>query len=119
MRFLVDSGIPPRLCVHLRNAGHDAVHIDDLDAEDHRSVIATAAELGRVVISRDQMLEIEAKTITCASPPIILLQDLPEDPDTLGRYLPAVFTPSAQALITIGSITHVHSDKITFTGISP
>lgn len=50
-------------------------------------------------------------------PTLILLQDPPEDLDTLGRRLAVVFTSSAQALITAGTITYVDIDKITCTGV--
>lgn len=31
MRFLVDQNLPARLCAYLNDAGHDAVHVQELD----------------------------------------------------------------------------------------
>ncbi|MPY80747.1 MAG: hypothetical protein GEV04_20360 [Actinophytocola sp.] len=108
--------MPPEVCVHLHGAGHDAIHMDVFAAEDHRSVVATAAEQGRVVISRDLMLETEVRTSVYPDLSVILLRNLPEDPDTLGRYLCAA-THTAHSLLSVGTIAYLHNNGITCTGI--
>jgi len=55
VRFLVDECLPARVAAYLRDRGHDAVHVADLDllgAADEQ-VMASAASEGRVLISAD------------------------------------------------------------------
>jgi predicted nuclease of predicted toxin-antitoxin system len=50
VRFLVDEAIQQRVAVLLTDAGHDAVHLSDLDllgATDDQ-VLASASEGGRI-----------------------------------------------------------------------
>ena len=53
MRFLVDANLSPGIAAALRDAGHDAVHVVDLDLvtanDDH--TLDTAAMAGRVVLT--------------------------------------------------------------------
>lgn len=119
MKFLVDFGVQPELCAHLRDAGHDAVHISAFASGDHPSIVQTAAELGRIVISRDLMLEVEVRASVHPDLSMILLQDLPDDVNTLGRYLRAALTPTTQALLENGTIAYLHNEGITCTGIRP
>lgn len=117
MKFLVDSDLPPELCVHLRDAGHDAIHIDAFGAEDNPSILTAAVKQGRIAISRDRMLEIERQMCVRTDLPIILLQDLPEEPAVLGSILCAALTPTAQAAIAAGTITYIYSGGITCSGV--
>lgn len=119
VRFLVDFGVPPELCAHLRHAGHDAVHMAAFATGDHPSIVATAAAQSRVVISRDLMLEVEVRASVHPDLSMILLQDLPDDANTLGRYLRAALTPTTQALLENGTIAYLHNEGITCTGIRP
>jgi predicted nuclease of predicted toxin-antitoxin system len=55
MRFLIDENISWRVAELLTKAGHDAVHVRDLNAEgvDDTDVMALAARDERVIISAD------------------------------------------------------------------
>jgi predicted nuclease of predicted toxin-antitoxin system len=55
MRFLIDENVSWRVAELLTKAGHDAVHVRDLNAEgvDDADVMALAARDERVIISAD------------------------------------------------------------------
>jgi predicted nuclease of predicted toxin-antitoxin system len=56
MFFLVDRQLPPRLCVWLRERGHDALHVDDIPGGStmpDRALWQRAGAGGWIIISRD------------------------------------------------------------------
>lgn len=56
MRFLVDAHLPPRLCVVLQMAGHDAIHMSRLEAENQtpdESINQVSLAEERVVVTKD------------------------------------------------------------------
>ncbi len=56
MKFLVDAQLPPALAVCLREAGHEAKHVDDVglrDAEDG-AVWAHALQGGLIIVTKDE-----------------------------------------------------------------
>ena len=55
MRFLVDANLSPVVSAQLANAGHDSLHVADLEllgASDD-TLLATAADTDRVIVSAD------------------------------------------------------------------
>jgi len=56
MKFLVDAQLPRRLCIWLRQQGHDAVHTLDLDSGNRTpdaDIIHIADQDGRIVVTKD------------------------------------------------------------------
>jgi predicted nuclease of predicted toxin-antitoxin system len=55
MRFLLDMGLSPRTAKHLREAGHDAVHLIDehLERLPDPLILAKAADEQRIVVTFD------------------------------------------------------------------
>ena len=56
MNFLVDAHLPRRLCMHLKDLGHNAVHTLDLPAGNRTSdrvISQVSIEEQRVVITKD------------------------------------------------------------------
>lgn len=55
MRFLIDNALSPKVAAGLRNAGHDAIHIRDLNlqAADDAEIFEQAAVDNRVIVSAD------------------------------------------------------------------
>ena len=55
VRFLLDENLSPRVCPHLEQAGHDAVHVRDLGLRSAPDdvILATAHDQQRILISSD------------------------------------------------------------------
>lgn len=55
MRFLVDENLPPELASLLRSAGHDAVHVHDIDltGTSDSALLDRAGTEDRAIISAD------------------------------------------------------------------
>ena len=56
MKFLVDAQLPPGLCGWLRERGHEAVHVFEIDmiAASDRDIAARAEADGSVLVSKDE-----------------------------------------------------------------
>ena len=76
MRFLLDENQSPRIADRLAEAGHDAVHVRDLDlrTSPDDEVLAAAHEAGRVVISADTDFSELLATSNAGGPSILLLR---------------------------------------------
>jgi predicted nuclease of predicted toxin-antitoxin system len=55
LKFLIDNALSPLLAEHLRQAGHDAVHVRDfgLQAAGDEEILERAKSDGRIMISAD------------------------------------------------------------------
>lgn len=76
MKFLVDQNISPTLADMLRTAGHDVVHTSDIDlvSADDSSILKTAAEQARVVVSADTDFGTLLAQNGARSPSVLLLR---------------------------------------------
>ena len=56
MRFLVDAQLPPGLCGWLRERGHEAVHVFEIElvAASDEAIAARAEADGAVLVSKDE-----------------------------------------------------------------
>ncbi len=56
MKFLVDAQLPPALASWLRDAGHEAAHVEDagLREGDDRRIWAHAQQTGAVIVTKDE-----------------------------------------------------------------
>lgn len=106
MRFLVDASVSHRICPPLREAGHDAVHLDQDPpvGGDGQPVISKARDEGRVIISDDVGLEYQlAGSDTGVS--LILLCDDTLQPDEIAPLLLAAMTPTLKDVLAAGGVT--------------
>lgn len=106
MRLLVDANLSPRVSAGLREAGHDAVHVFDIDmthASD-KAIAERAAREDRVIISSDsdfaQILALTGGT----APSLVLLRSAdpmspPEQTALLVANLPTVADDLAQGAV--------------------
>jgi predicted nuclease of predicted toxin-antitoxin system len=55
LKFLIDNALSHLLAFHLRNSGHDAVHVRDyrLHAAEDEAVLARADAEGRILVTTD------------------------------------------------------------------
>jgi predicted nuclease of predicted toxin-antitoxin system len=103
MRFLVDANLSPRVTEHLRDAGHDAVHVYDLDlgTADDNDVLVAAADDERALVTADAdfgaLLALSGRT----RPSVVLLRSADHlTPDQQGRLLTANISAIAADLET-------------------
>jgi len=76
VKFLVDQNLSPTLATLLRTAGHDVVHTGDIDlatADDH-SIVSTAVQQGRVIVSADTDFGTVLAQSDAKSPSVLLLR---------------------------------------------
>ncbi len=72
MRFLVDAQLPPALARWLREAGHEAVHVEDAglrDAEDGE-IWTHALENDAIIMTKDE--DFAARTMQASRAPMIV-----------------------------------------------
>ena len=72
MKFLVDAQLPPALAGWLREAGHEAVHVEDLglrEANDS-AIWKHALENGATIVTKDEDFAVRAAQ--AANTPIIV-----------------------------------------------
>lgn len=56
MKFLVDAQLPPALARWLREAGHEATHVEEVGLRegDDRAIWACAEQMAAVILSKDE-----------------------------------------------------------------
>ena len=56
MKFLIDAQLPPALASWLREAGHEAVHVEDLGmrGSDDQTIWTHAQQASAVIITKDE-----------------------------------------------------------------
>jgi len=96
LRFLVDNALSPVLAAGLRAAGHDAVHLREMEmqrASDH-AVFALAAAQDRIIVSADADFANLLALREDRTPSLILFRRAPNwpaaQPDLLLANLPAI-----------------------------
>ena len=72
MKFLVDAQLPPALAAWLREAGHEAGHVEDVglrEAEDG-AIWAHAMKTGAIIVTKDE--DFAARSAQAAIAPTIV-----------------------------------------------
>lgn len=110
MRLLVDESIQQQVAVLLTEAGHDAVHLSDLDllgATDEQ-VLASAYETGRTLITADTDFG-ALLSVTGSSGPSVLLLRRP------GRHVPQ----RADAILSAVETARLHIEAGALVVVEP
>lgn len=107
MKFLIDNALSPQIAEGLRSAGHDAVHVRDVQMQKSKDleIFALAATEERVLISADTdfggILALRAEI----KPSFILLRRGPKKPadqlELLLANLPALEEFTSQGCIIV------------------
>ena len=73
MNFLVDANLPPRLCIWLRQHGHEASHLVDLQSLRlaDKLVWSLAASRQEIIVSKD--MDFYERALLLGKPPQVLL----------------------------------------------
>lgn len=113
MRLLIDECLSTRLRDMLANAGHDAVHLGDLDllgAPDER-VMTAAVEDDRVLVSADTDFGELLATSSASLPSVVLLRRSDRRPESQADVLIANL-PAVEADLAAGAIIVILSDRL-------
>jgi predicted nuclease of predicted toxin-antitoxin system len=117
VKFLVDECLTHDVAERLTAAGHDAVHVGDLDllGSTDLKVMASAVESGRVVISADTDFgELLAKSGR-ALPSIILLRRHHDPAGQASAILASM--PDIEESLLSGAIVAITDDRVRIRGL--
>jgi len=92
VRLLIDENLPPRIATLLSEAGHDAVHVRDLDAAgaSDPQIIDLALADGRTIVSADTDFGALLASTGAAAPSVILVREVVDrQPPELAELLTA------------------------------
>jgi predicted nuclease of predicted toxin-antitoxin system len=72
VKFLVDAQLPPTLAHWLREAGHEAAHVEDvgLRDSDDNAIWAHALQTGAIVVTKDE--DFAARSAQFETAPVIV-----------------------------------------------
>ncbi len=72
MKFLVDAQLPPALAHWLREAGHEAEHVEDVNLREatDAAIWAYALKTGAVIVTKDE--DFAARSARATSAPLIV-----------------------------------------------
>lgn len=112
MRFLVDESLSARLASGLTQAGHDAVHLGELQllgAQDE-AVLAAAGGSGRVLVSADTDFGELLALGRHPGPSVVLFRRAPRRPEGQVLLLLASLPDIEESLVT-GAVVVLTSDR--------
>jgi len=108
MKFILDMGISPKVKAWLREVGHEALHIDDLNPRALDSeILKMAQDEGAVVLTSDKDFSELLALGNLLSPSVILFRLIPAPAHEVIRRLSAVLADhhlelEKGCMITIG-----------------
>ncbi len=72
MKFLVDAQLPPALARWLREAGHEAEHVEDVGLREANdgAIWAHALQSGAILVTKDE--DFAARSVQSATAPVIV-----------------------------------------------
>ncbi|MDZ7732492.1 MAG: DUF5615 family PIN-like protein [Acidimicrobiia bacterium] len=121
MRFLIDESLSHTVAVRLAEANHDAVHIGDLGllGADDETVMATALEQNRVLVSADTDFGALLALSGAPAPSVILFRREGRRPAGQAELLIANVEAFAQSKNHFIAVVGTHRLRIRPLPISP
>jgi predicted nuclease of predicted toxin-antitoxin system len=112
VRFLVDESLSARVAAGLTQAGHDAIHLGDLQLLGARddAVLAAAGGSGRVLLSADTDFGELLALGQHPGPSVVLFRRAPHRPERQVRLLLASLPDIRQSLVA-GAVVVLTSDR--------
>lgn len=100
MRFLIDANLSPRVADRLREAGHDATHVNDvgLITADDEVILARAAEAGEVIVTADADFGTLLALGNQTRPSVVLLRSADH------------LAPAEQSTLVLSSLEHAQEE---------
>lgn len=113
MKFLIDNALSHLLAFHLRNSGHDAVHVRDyrLHAAEDEVVLARADAEGRILVTTDTDFGDLLAESGSNGPSMILFRRTSGEPDMQFELLRRILEGVADSL-NDGCIVVVEPGKV-------
>lgn len=114
MKFLVDNALSPEVARGLRDLGHDAVHVRDLElatATDRR-VLQRARDEGRVLISADTDFGVLLARSRGRSPSLVLFRHGAERRPDLQVRLLRELLPQIEEALARGAVVSVEPFRV-------
>lgn len=113
MRLLLDMGVSPRTAEHLRQSGHDAVHLreEGLERLEDPAIAAKAAAEGRILVTFDLDFNRILSLQRLAHPSVILFRLERFTTDQINGQLTQLLEEYGNAL-EAGAIIVVEPDRI-------
>jgi predicted nuclease of predicted toxin-antitoxin system len=100
VKFLVDAQLPPALARWLREAGHDAAHVEDVGLREATDgpIWEHALRTGAAVVTKDEDFAARAARATKAQPPVIVWLRVG---NTTNRVLRALVEPRLPGIVEL------------------
>ena len=114
MRLLVDANLSPAVALALRDAGHDAVHVEDvglgtaLDTE----IVQRAESDGRTIVTIDTDFPMLLALRRASSPSVLLLRGVNELAPNRHAALLVANIPAVEADLDRGAIVSLGPDHL-------
>jgi predicted nuclease of predicted toxin-antitoxin system len=101
MRWLLDQGLPRSTSDSLREAGHDAIHVGDIDmaAAPDSAILAHAATEHRIIVTFDSDFHSLLAASQAASPTVIRIREEGLKGDVVAKLLIHISCRFAKDLI--------------------
>ena len=114
MRLLVDANLSPRIVQTLREHGHEAVHVIDVDlaTATDAEIVAHADEEGFVIVTADSDFPMLVALRRTASPSIVLLRQVAELPPNEHARLLIANLPAITNDLQRGAIVSLTPDRL-------
>jgi predicted nuclease of predicted toxin-antitoxin system len=114
VKFLIDQALSPALAIDLNRAGHDAVHVRELDmqAASDEEIFDRAARDDRVVVSADTDFGTLLATRKQTSPSVILFRHGSQHRPADQAALLKANLPQLVDVLKAGSIVVIQPDRI-------
>lgn len=114
MKFLIDNALSPTVAVALANAGHDALHVRDINmqAASDSEIFDRAAQEERIVVSADTDFAALLAERSGSEPSVILFRHGAERGPELQASLLLANLPGLDADLAAGSIIVIEPGRI-------
>ena len=119
MRLLLDANLSPRIVARLTEAGHDVVHVADLElvAANDATILQRAERDGYVVVTADTDFPTLVALRRATSPSVVLLRGVAELPPGEHAELLVANLPAVAEDLDRGAIVTISPNRVRVRGL--